>query len=193
MMATEVLDLLEYIQLGDGRTIGKADVEQWLNILPKHIVLVDAMKAVEIHRRESAAWLMPSHIIEGVKRVNLERRREEARLHAADPARMAAPNPVPWWFRKLYEAELEETRRGRRENPEYRRKVLNGDYPVEPKYEGDSLTLAQKLAKYGIVQEEGDSARSAVFAVSRIPSLPVPKLGSFIRDPEANTEPEPEA
>jgi hypothetical protein len=185
MNSGDILDLLEYVQLGDARTIGKADVEQWQKIIPPHITLTEAMEAVEMHRRESTNWLMPAHIIANVKKLNLERRREEARQLSLGYTR-TEPSRVPWWFKKLYEAELNYTKQMRKENPRFRTEPVNGDYPVVPMYEGDELTVEQKLAKFGIKREEGDEAKAAVFAAAHLPHLPVPKLGSFIRDPEEN-------
>lgn len=188
MITTEVLDLLQYVQLGDGRTIGAADVTMWDKVIPKHIDLPTAMEAVEMHRRESTDWLQPAHIIANVKRINLARRREEARQHALDPARNQ-PSVVPWWFKKLRDAEIRNYAEVRKENPLYGRRIINprndGGDPVVPRYEGDELTLEQKLLKYSIMQEPGDEYASAVAALEHVPAAPVPKLGSFLRDPEA--------
>jgi hypothetical protein len=91
---------------------------------------------------------------------------------------------VPWWFKKLYEAELAETQNRRKSDPDFRRVPVNGMDSPYPLYEGENLTVDQKLKKYGIVQEPGDEAKSLVVAMSMVnPQVP-PKLGHFLRDPE---------
>lgn len=106
---------------------------------------------------------------------------------------------APWWFRKLVDAETAEYAARRKEDPMYGRRVTNirhdGSDPVTPLYEGDELTLEQKLAKYQIVREPGDDIASAKLARTRVPAVripeepaPVPHLGGFIRDHDADVE-----
>jgi hypothetical protein len=96
---------------------------------------------------------------------------------------------APWWFRKLVEAETLEYARRREADQKYGKRVMNartdGGDPVVPVYEGDELTLAQKLAKYRIEYEKGDEDRSAAYVAKSTP-LPVPRLGTFVRDVDAD-------
>lgn len=102
---------------------------------------------------------------------------------------------APWWFRKLVDAETAHYIEMRKTDPMYGKRITNlhrdGSDPVAPTYEGDELTIAQKLAKYGIVREPGDDVASAKLARTRVPGVvipktpaPVPRLDSFMRDPE---------
>lgn len=95
---------------------------------------------------------------------------------------------VPWWFDKLVKAETERFRALRQADG----KVL----PVNPgamylRYPGEEWSLQQKLDYHGIVQEDGDVRKSydtaKKYAVDVPPAAPktvLPKLGSFLRDPE---------
>jgi hypothetical protein len=189
MNEPEVIDLLTYVAFGDNRTFGAAEVSMWARVLPQWLDLPLAMEAVDMHRRDSTEYLVIGHITANAKRINMDRRREEARLHALDPARKEQPSVAPWWFKKLRDAEIAHTASVRKANPKYRKRITNptasGADPVSPMYEGDELTIEQKLTKFGIVREPGDEYASAVAAVALVtPATPVPKLGSFIRDPE---------
>lgn len=75
---------------------------------------------------------------------------------------------APWWFRKLVEAETAEYAERRKADPMFGRRPLNGAYPVTPKYEGEELSLVEKLAKYSIVREPGDEQKSAALAQARV-------------------------
>lgn len=73
MKRSEVAYLLAAIAATDNRTVGKLDVETWDAILPCEISIQAALAAVVAHRRASAEWLTPKHIIDAVGAVRRER------------------------------------------------------------------------------------------------------------------------
>jgi hypothetical protein len=96
MNRNDVIDLLSAIAAADRRTVGKADVEVWQQVigeLPKGL----AIQAMRDHwREEPGVWLEPGHIFQRVRafmRDHLEREPDdyrEARQAAIDAK--AAPD-----------------------------------------------------------------------------------------------------
>ncbi|GAA4762382.1 hypothetical protein [Microbacterium gilvum] len=74
MNLQETGQLLMLIQVVDNRRIDESVILTWHELLDD-VELDVAREAVRMHRRESAAWLMPAHLLANVERI----------LHA-DPA-----------------------------------------------------------------------------------------------------------
>ncbi len=77
----EAFQLLTLASARDGRTVSQATARVWANDLA-YIALLDAVEAATRHYRASDRWLMPSHIIDGVRGIRAEQARE-ARRHRA--------------------------------------------------------------------------------------------------------------
>lgn len=71
----DVVDVLSTIAAGDRRTVGRTDVAFWQGALEAGGVesKADAIAAVFRHYAASAAWIMPSHVIEHVNAIRAER------------------------------------------------------------------------------------------------------------------------
>ncbi len=70
--------LLALVQIGDNRRVDRAVVAAWHDLV-HDLPLDDALDAVRAHRRESTDYLLPAHVIAGVRRIR------GARLAAAPP------------------------------------------------------------------------------------------------------------
>lgn len=75
------MKLLVRIQADDNRDVGQVTVASWQQIIG-HLDFGDAVEAVVMHRRESADWLMPAHVVRNVARVRARRERDD-RVRAA--------------------------------------------------------------------------------------------------------------
>lgn len=72
------MQLLAKIQAHDNRNVDKATIAAWHEVV-SDLDFEDAMTAVADHRRQSAEYLLPVHVREGVRRIR------GARLAAAGP------------------------------------------------------------------------------------------------------------
>lgn len=74
MNNTEAAVLLAKVQAYDRRSVGRADVEAWAEVMTKNnIRLVDAMEAVSDYFGEATEWLMPAHLIQRVSQIRKAR------------------------------------------------------------------------------------------------------------------------
>lgn len=78
MEIQQTAQLLALIRIGDNRTVDRTVVAAWHDLV-HDLPLDDALEAVRAHRRESTDYLLPAHVIAGVKRIR------GARLAAAPP------------------------------------------------------------------------------------------------------------
>ncbi len=74
----QTAQLVALIQIGDNRRVDRAVIAAWHDLV-QDLPLDDALEAVRVHRRESTDYLLPAHVIAGVKRLR------GARLAAAEP------------------------------------------------------------------------------------------------------------
>ena len=65
----EAFQLLTLASARDGRTVSQAVARVWAGDL-EGIALGDAVQAQQLHYRESTDWLLPVHVIRGVKRLH---------------------------------------------------------------------------------------------------------------------------
>lgn len=81
--------LLALVQIGDNRRVDRAVIAAWHDLV-HDLPLDDALDAVRQHRRESTDYLLPAHVIAGVRRIR------GARLRAApEPMPDVDPDDVP--------------------------------------------------------------------------------------------------
>ena len=74
----QTAQLLALIKVGDNRTVDRTVIAAWHDLV-HDLPLDDALEAVRAHRRESTDYLLPAHVIGGVKRIR------GARLAAVEP------------------------------------------------------------------------------------------------------------
>lgn len=87
MTPSEIATVLAKAAAYDRRTVGRADVAAWHEVLAD-IDLPDALTAVSAHYRTSAEWLQPAHIRSHVRDLHATRRgRERASAPLALPSR----------------------------------------------------------------------------------------------------------
>lgn len=106
MTPAETAQLLALVAAYDRRTIGRADVQAW------HVVLAevsydDARTVVTGHYATQTAWIMPAHIVDGVRRIRSERL---AGLDALLPD--ADPDDIHAWL-KAYRRQIADAAAGR--------------------------------------------------------------------------------
>lgn len=73
MKETEVVALLTKMAAYDQRTIGKADVAAWHEVLPEEVGIVDALASVPAHYARSRDRMMPADVIDAVTAIRRER------------------------------------------------------------------------------------------------------------------------
>lgn len=78
MDVQQTAQLVALVQIGDNRRVDRAVVAAWHDLV-HDLPLEDALDAVRAHRRESTDYLLPAHVIAGVKRIR------KARLDAVPP------------------------------------------------------------------------------------------------------------
>ncbi|MCT2042633.1 hypothetical protein M3D15_04695 [Pseudoclavibacter alba] len=101
MNQTEVGKILTYVSAVDNRKLTKESVLAWHQIIGD-LVFEDAMEAVVRHFKESAGWLMPVHVVDGVKRIHYERSRVDWAHRQLAEARETHPGLDEWrWWTKL--------------------------------------------------------------------------------------------
>lgn len=95
MTIEEAAQLLTKIAGIDNRNFGKSTIREWWLLFggagPDGIPFADACTAVDQHRITSTEYLMPVHVIQGVKRIR--RDRLERSLTAPPPAEDAVYRP----------------------------------------------------------------------------------------------------
>lgn len=92
MTREEVAFLLGIIATFDRRTVGEAEVISWHQLLERHQI-GDAVEAVRRHFKHSDKFLMPVHLIEGMKAVRADR--HEQTRHAEISGRPAPAFAFP--------------------------------------------------------------------------------------------------
>lgn len=81
MNVAETAKVLTLIQIVDRRVVDEATVAAWHDLIG-HLDFTDACEAVRAHRRASTEYLLPAHIVAGVRGIRA--------------ARLAAhPDPLP--------------------------------------------------------------------------------------------------
>lgn len=98
MLKSETAQLLGKAALIDNRKVDSATVEAWHEIIG-HIDYPVALIALTIHRRTSADYLQPAHIVANLKRARDERATETNRTRALNPPRPQPASKMPEWFR----------------------------------------------------------------------------------------------
>ncbi len=88
MNIEETARVLAKIQLGDNRNIDQLTIQEWHDSI-HFLEYEDAVSAVTMHRRESAAYLMPVHIIANARRIAQDR----SMRRKIEPAKHRAPRP----------------------------------------------------------------------------------------------------
>lgn len=100
MIEPEAFQLLTLASARDGRNVSQAVAKVWADDLAT-IDLRDAVQAAKEHYQESTDWLMPAHVIQGVRRIKERSRRE--RLADEWLLEALAENPAldvsGWWAR----------------------------------------------------------------------------------------------
>lgn len=91
MNQSEAAVLLAMMAAYDRRTIGETDAMAWASAL-NDIRLEDAQFVANEHYRQSTDWLMPAHIVAGVKRLRRDR------LERCVPMPDADPDDVQEWL-----------------------------------------------------------------------------------------------
>ena len=110
MNRADTARLLTMIAACDRRTIGDADVAAWHAILGD-VSFDDASIVVREHYGSETAWMMPAHIVDGVRRIRSDRL---AGLDALLPD--ADPDDVAGWL-AAYRQQIADVASGRREVP----------------------------------------------------------------------------
>lgn len=90
MLQSETAELLAYIAAFDRRTVGKADVLAWHEVLG-HLELMDCKQAVTSHFRESTEYLMPAHVVRLAR--NIAETRRGRQVINALPSGKGVPMP----------------------------------------------------------------------------------------------------
>lgn len=89
MTPAELKQVLAKIQLGDNRQVDPLVLREWFDTIG-HLDAGDCLKAITMHRQESAAYLMPAHIVANVRRQWAERSEQ-----ALPPSRDYQAHPRP--------------------------------------------------------------------------------------------------
>ena len=101
MNKAEMAKLLTVTSAFRGKALTAEDIEAWHAIVGD-LDFADAVEAARRHLRESEAWLMPVHLVEGVKRIHYERSRIRWADRQLAAARDADPLLDEWrWWSKL--------------------------------------------------------------------------------------------
>lgn len=72
MQRSQTARLLAKAQLIDNRTVDELTIEAWHEVMAD-VDYDDAMEALSVHRRTSTDWVMPAHIVTGVKAIRKAR------------------------------------------------------------------------------------------------------------------------
>ena len=89
MNKQEVGKVLAKIQIVDNRQVDALTISEWYDVL-EPFKFDDAVKAVTMHRRRSADYMQPAHVVEGIRRLHAAQREEQYRqLSVAERTRLA--------------------------------------------------------------------------------------------------------
>lgn len=99
MNEPEAFKLLTLASARDGRKVSQAVARVWADDLVG-VDLGEAVEAVRLHYTESSDWLMPSHVIKGVRRVREAHDRQRRRTLAIEPQVITFPGKE-WWDREV--------------------------------------------------------------------------------------------
>lgn len=78
----------------DNRIVSPSVAAEWASYLID-VSLDDALAALARHRRESAEYLIPAHIVQGVRAIRKDREREARVRKALTPAQEEAISRIP--------------------------------------------------------------------------------------------------
>jgi hypothetical protein len=98
MGRSEAAKILTLCAVYDRRTIGESDVAAWSDVL-NLVRFEDAAIAVRQHYASSRQWVMPSDVVDGVRRLRAERLARET-----DQVPMGDPDDVVSYLRDLRQA-----------------------------------------------------------------------------------------
>lgn len=99
MEKSETAKILAKAALIDNRKIDRETVEAWHEVIG-HVEFNIAMAALTIHRRTSPDYLMPSHIIQNLRKAREQWAVEGSRQRALDPPKPQPRTKMPAWFRE---------------------------------------------------------------------------------------------
>lgn len=103
----EAWQLLTLASARDGRTVDKPTAAVWANDLA-WVRLDDAVHAATEHYRQSTAWLMPAHVIQGARRIKEHRERlDRGRQQQAIKPNVVTMPPPDVWARMVEQAKQE--------------------------------------------------------------------------------------
>ena len=88
MTKTEIAQLLTLAASYDNRKLGPEHVEAWALLLAD-LDYEDAVEALKNHYRTSDKWMMPAHVVQGVKALEADRERRRSRIPAIAPTKPA--------------------------------------------------------------------------------------------------------
>lgn len=89
----ELTQLLARIAVADNRQVDQLVIAHWRDTIGD-LDYTDAMAAVNMHFRESTAYLLPAHIVENVKRISKARAEQQKALDQ-DGVRPEDVGPTP--------------------------------------------------------------------------------------------------
>ena len=84
MTPSETAEPLAYCAAFDRRTVGRADVAAWQQLL-RDVSVDDARDAVTEHYSTETRWLMPADILRGVRQIRAKRIDEAAPIYHGNP------------------------------------------------------------------------------------------------------------
>jgi hypothetical protein len=106
----ETAQLLAVASSIDNRIVDQMTVGAWQEAVG-HLSYTDCREALAMHRRESTEYLVPAHIVAGVKRLLAARDREErVARRAIEPNRITLDRAE---FERLTREAIEQARRDR--------------------------------------------------------------------------------
>lgn len=111
MNITETTNALALAQAFDNRTVGEVNIRAWHSVLSEEDA-TDVMTAIRDHYAGTTEWIMPAHILKGVREMAARRERaEQATGWAPGQAGVPKDQPMPELkprapYEQLTEAEL---------------------------------------------------------------------------------------
>lgn len=126
MNIAETAKVLAKIQLGDNRVVSDLVVQEWHDVIG-FLRFDDAVEAVRRHRRESAEYLLPAHVVAGARAI--ARVRAAQGLPEAFVTRDRVPAPKPSNFEALVAAKRSgDAGRIAEERAEYNRQLVEAGF-----------------------------------------------------------------
>jgi hypothetical protein len=150
MTPEETKQVLAKAAFTDHRTVDIQSIRVWHEIIG-HLDYPDALDALTLHRRESAEYLQPVHIITGARRVRADRARDAGKQRA-----LTAAPPKP----DLTEPQL---RRRIFNSPEFRAEFENGRVQgnADRAYQTELRNTGDRRKAVQAAQASRDAARAA--------------------------------